>query len=109
MKNYRIPTLLLAVAAVAALSGCMTPITVQTDPPGATVYCRGWGRPAYKWKPRGMTAADKPVTFRVPYNTIHTVAIWPAADGKPARRSDEVETKLLFREDTVITLSPRQP
>ena len=107
MKNSPFSTLLLAVVAAVLFSGCMTPVTVQTDPPGATVYCRGWGRPSYKWKPRGMTAADKPVTFRVPYNTIHTVAIWPGADGKPAKRSEEVATRLLFREDPVITLSPR--
>ena len=106
MKKPNFPSLLLAVAAVFMLCGCMTPITVQTDPPGATVYCRGWGRPAYKWKSRGITAADKPVTFRVPYNTIHTVAIWPGKDGKPASRSPEVETKLLFREDPVIVLKP---
>ena len=106
MKNNRPSSVLLALAAAFALCGCMTPITVQTDPPGATVYCRGWGRPAYKWKSRGITAADKPVTFRVPYNTIHTVAIWPGKDGKPASRSPEVETKLLFREDPVIVLKP---
>ena len=107
MKPSRIPSLLLACGAALLLAGCMTPITVQTDPPGATVYCRGWGRPAYKWKLRGRTEAGKPVVFRVPYNTIHTVAVWEAADGKPAKRSDEVETKLLFREDPVITLTPR--
>ena len=106
MKTSRIPLLILTLATVSALCGCMTPITVQTDPPGATVYCRGWGRPSYKWKPRGMTAADKPVTFRVPYNTIHTVAVWPGTNGKPTTRSAEVETKLLFREDPVIVLTP---
>ncbi len=107
MKNSHIPSLLLAMAATFLLCGCMTPITVHTDPPGATVYCRGWGRPSYKWKVRGMTAADAPVTFRVPYNTIHTVAVWPGKDGKPAMRSKEVETKLLFREDPIITLTPQ--
>ena len=106
MKNTHICSFLLALAALAIFSGCMTPITVQTDPPGATVYCRGWGRPSYKWKLRGIAEKDKPVTFRVPYNTIHTVAVWPAADGKPAVRSEEVETKLLFREDPVINLKP---
>lgn len=107
MKTTRIPHFLLAGAAILLFAGCMTPVTVQTDPPGATVYCRGWGRPAYKWKPRGRTEAGKPVVFRVPYNTIHTFAVWEAADGKTAKRSDEVETKLLFREDPVITLTPR--
>ena len=106
MKNSNTLHILVAVAAIALFSGCMTPITVQTDPPGATVYCRGWGRPSYKWKVRGRTEKDKPVTFRVPYNTIHTVAIWPGAEGKPAVRSEEVETKLLFREDPVINLTP---
>ncbi len=107
MKKSHFPSLLLALAAAFVLCGCMTPITVQTDPPGATVYCRGWGRPSYKWKVRGMTAADKPVNFRVAYNTIHLLAIWPGKDGKPAFRSDEVEAKLLFREDPVITLTPQ--
>ena len=107
MKKPHLSPFLFAFAAIAVFAGCMTPVTVQTDPPGATVYCRGWGRPSYKWKPRGRTEKDQPVTFRVPYNTIHTFAVWPAADGKPAFRSEEVETKLLFREDPVITLTPR--
>ena len=107
MKTAKIMYPLLAGAALLLFAGCMTPITVQTDPPGATVYCRGWGRPSYKWKLRGRTEADKPVVFRVPYNTIHTIAVWETADGKPAKRSVEVETKLLFREDPVITLTPR--
>ncbi len=106
MNNSNTLHILVAVAAIALFSGCMTPITVQTDPPGATVYCRGWGRPAYKWKLRGRTEKDKPVTFRVPYNTIHTIAVWEGSDGKPRTRSEEVETKLLFREDADITLTP---
>jgi hypothetical protein len=101
----KLTSLLLAVSICAVLSGCMTPITVQTDPPGATVYCRGSGRPAYKWKPRGMTAEGKPVVFRVPYNTIQTFALWPAENGKPAVRSEVVKTKLLFRKDPVINFT----
>lgn len=95
---------LLALVSVVVFSGCMTPVTVQTDPPGAVVYCRGSGRPAYKWKPRGMTEAGKPVTFRVPYNAIETYAVWPAANGRPAVRSQKEYTKLLFKEDPVILL-----
>ena len=106
MKNSSTLHILVAVAAIALFSGCMTPITVQTDPPGATVYCRGWGRPSYKWKRYGVTEKDKPVTFRVPYNTIHTAAKWHDANGRPTAISEEVETKLLFREDPVITLTP---
>ncbi len=106
MKNSNTLHLLVAVAAIAIFSGCMTPVTVQTDPPGATVYCRGWGRPSYKWKIRGRTEKDKPVTFRVPYNTIHTIAVWEGNDGNARNRSEEVETRLLFREDPVITLTP---
>ena len=106
MKIQRTFYILFALSVLAVFSGCMTPITVQTDPPGATVYCRGWGRTSYKWKVRGRTEKDKPVTFRVPYNTIHTVAVWEGVDGKPRTRSEEVETKLLFREDPVITLTP---
>ncbi len=106
MKKQQLFSFLLAITAIAIFSGCMTPVTVQTDPPGATVYCRGWGRPSYKWKLRGRTEKDKPVTFRVPYNTIHTLAIWEGKDGTQRIRSEEVETKLLFREDPVITLTP---
>ena len=106
MKKQHLYSVLLAIAAIAIFSGCMTPVTVQTDPPGATVYCRGWGRTSYKWKLRGRTEKDKPVIFHVPYNTIHTIAIWEGTDGKPRTRSEEVETKLLFREDPVINLTP---
>lgn len=106
MKNTHLYPVLLAMAAIALFSGCMTPVTVQTDPPGATVYCRGWGRPAYKWKVRGRTEKDKPVTFRVPYNTIHTIAVWEGTEDKPRVRSAEVETRLLFNDDPVIVLTP---
>ncbi len=106
MKNTHLHSVLFAIAAIALFSGCMTPVTVQTDPPGATVYCRGWGRPSYKWKVRGRTEKDKPVTFRVPYNTIHTIAIWEGTEGKPRTRSEEVETRLLFNDDPVIKLTP---
>ncbi len=82
--------------------GCMTPVTVTSDPPGASVYCRGSGRAAYKWKLRGTTAADKPVTFRVPYNAIQTRVQWPAEAGLPAEGSEVVYTKLLFKEDPVL-------
>ncbi len=106
MKNTHLHSVLLAIAAMALFAGCMTPVTVQTDPPGATVYCRGWGRPSYKWKVRGRTEKDKPVTFRVPYNTIHTIAVWEGTEGKPRTRSEEVETRLLFNDDPVIKLTP---
>ncbi len=106
MKKQHLYSILIALAALAVFSGCMTPVTVKTDPPGATVYCRGWGRTSYKWKIRGRTEKDKPVTFRVPYNTIHTFAVWEGGDGKPRTRSEEVETRLLFQEDPVITLTP---
>ena len=101
----KLSSILIPISLCVMLSGCMTPVTVQTNPPGATVYCRGSGRAAYKWKPRGMTAEGKPVVFKVPYNTIQTFAIWPAENGKPAKRSEVVKTKLLFREDPVILLT----
>ena len=91
---------LLAVALV--FSGCMTPVTVTTDPPGATVYCRGAGRPTYRYHYKGSTKDGQPVTFRVPYNAIKTRVVWPAADGKPSAQSEEVYTKLLFKEDPVL-------
>ena len=95
---------LLTLVSAAVFSGCMTPVTVQTDPPGAVVYCRGSGRPAYKWQVRGRTEADKPVTFRVPYNAIETYAVWNGADGKPVATSRKEYTKLLFKEDPYIIL-----
>jgi hypothetical protein len=85
----------------------MTPVTVVTDPPGATVYCRGSGRPAYKWKPRGMTQEGKPVVFRVPYNAIQTLVIWPAENGKPAVRSEVVKSDLFFTEDPVLKFTKK--
>lgn len=86
---------------VLAFTGCMTPVTVITDPPGATVYSRGSGRPTYKWEYRGSTK-DGPLVFKVPYNAIKTRVCWPAQDGKPAVQSEEVYTKILFKEDPVI-------
>jgi hypothetical protein len=99
MKNK---FLLAALAAAAALSGCMTPVTVTTDPPGATVYCRGAGRSAYRWKYRGATRDGDPVTFKVPYNAIRTMVVWPAAGGKPAVQSEEKYTTLLFENPPVL-------
>lgn len=91
-----------ALAALFALSGCMTPVTVTTDPPGATVYCRGSGRPSYRWKYRGATKDGQPVIFKVPYNAINTMVVWPASDGRPAMQSEAVHTSLLFKEDPVL-------
>lgn len=88
-------------ALVAAFTGCMTPVTVITDPPGATVYSRGSGRPSYQWEYRGSTK-NGPVVFKVPYNAIKTRVCWPAENGKPAVQSEEVYTKLLFNDDPVI-------
>jgi hypothetical protein len=106
MKIQRTIYILFALSVLAIFSGCMTPVTVQTDPPGAQVYCRGWGRPSYKWKLRGRTEKDKPVSFRVPYNTIRTFAVWDGTDGKSRTRSEVVETRLLFNDDPVIKLTP---
>lgn len=94
--------LLAALAAAAALSGCMTPVTVTTDPPGATVYCRGAGRPAYRWKYRGSTKGGDPVIFKVPYNAIRTMVVWPASNGRPATQSEEAYTQLLFENPPVL-------
>lgn len=94
--------LIFLLAIVATLSGCMTPVTVTTDPPGATVYCRGAGRSAYRWKYRGATKDGQPVIFKVPYSAIRTMVVWPASDGKPAMQSEEAYTKLLFQEEPVL-------
>lgn len=97
MKNTFLSFFLLVFAAV--LTGCSHLVTVQTDPPGAKVRCRGYGRPAYKWDWKGTTTAKEPVTFKVPYSTINTYAVWP--DGVA---SEIVETQLIFSEEPVITL-----
>jgi hypothetical protein len=73
------------------LAGCATPVTVTSNPAGASVYCRGSGRPAYRWKYRGNT----PVTFKVPYNAIQTFVQWPDREG---RRSEVRRSELLFEE-----------
>lgn len=104
MKIQSLISVALLLLTTLIFSGCMTPVSVQTDPPGATVYCRGSGRPAYKWKPRGITAPGKPVTFRVPYNAIQTFAYWPTPDGKSGVRSEIVKTKLLFEDDANILI-----
>lgn len=97
-------SLLLPFLAISAFFGCSTPVTVTTDPPGATIYCRGAGRPAYKWTYRGATTDGQPVIFKVPYNAIKTMAVWPAKDGQPAVKSDIIYTKILFNENPVITI-----
>lgn len=100
-KSYNLLSLVGLGALVVAFTGCMTPVTVMTDPPGATVYSRGSGRPSYKWEYRGSTK-NGPVVFKVPYNAIKTRVCWPAENGKPAVQSEEVYTKLLFNDDPVI-------
>jgi hypothetical protein len=55
----------------ALLAGCATPITVTSSPEGAAVYCRGSGRPSYRWKYRG----NAPVTFKVYYNAVQRGAV----------------------------------
>lgn len=82
--------------------GCMTQVTVTTDPPGATVYCRGAGRPAYRYKYRGSTKDGNPVIFKVPYNAIKTMVVWPASDGRPATQSEEAYTKLFLKDEPVL-------
>jgi hypothetical protein len=86
-----LPLILLATL----LAGCATPVTVTSSPEGAAVYCRGSGRPAYRWKFRGNT----PVTFKVPYNAIQTFVQWPGASG---RRSEVRQDKLLFEDEAKL-------
>ena len=86
-----LPSILLATL----LAGCATPVTVTSSPEGAAVYCRGSGRPAYRWKFRGNT----PVTFKVPYNAIQTFVQWPGATG---RRSDVRQDNLLFEDEAKL-------
>ena len=97
----------IAAVAVALFSGCMTNVTVTTDPPGAMVYSRGHGRTSYKWAPMGSTQDGKPVTFRVSYNAIDTFAKWPAANGRPAAMSEITYVKLFNNGgDQSVVLKP---
>ena len=79
----------------ALLAGCATPITVTSSPEGAAVYCRGSGRPSYRWKYRG----NAPVTFKVYYNAVQTFVQWPGASG---RRSEVRQDKLLFEDEAKL-------
>lgn len=85
------PRLLAVLLAMLFASGCATPITVTSSPEGAAVYCRGTGRPAYRWKFRGNT----PVTFKVPYNAIQTFVQWPGVEGQ---KSEVRYDNILFNE-----------
>ena len=103
MTTFRkFASLALLLSGIALFSGCMTPVTVVTDPPGATVYCRGAGRNSYRWKYRGSTTGGQPVIFKVPYNAIQTQVIWPGEKGKPASRSEITYTKLFLEEDPIL-------
>lgn len=95
-------SLALFLTGLALFAGCMTPVTVVTDPPGATVYCRGAGRNAYRWRPRGTTSTNQPVVFKVPYNAIQTKVVWPGEKGEPSVPSETTYTKLLFKEDPLL-------
>lgn len=101
MKKHNI-AILVSIALAALFTGCMTPVTVTTDPPGATVYSRGAGRAAYRYQYRGSTKDGQPVIFKVPYNAIKTMVVWPAENGKKGVQSEEVYTKLVFKEDPVL-------
>ncbi|NLF23781.1 MAG: hypothetical protein GX590_11560 [Lentisphaerae bacterium] len=93
--SHSFPRGVAALLALGLLAGCATPVTVTSTPPGASVYCRGSGRPAYRWKYRGST----PVTFKVPYNAVQTFVQWP---GATPTRSDVRHDKLLFRDDVTL-------
>ena len=98
IAKYR---LLPALLALALLAGCATPVVVTSNPPGAAVYSRGSGRPAYRWRYRGNT----PVTFKVPYNSIQTFVQWSGEDGQ---KSPVRYDKILF-EDKVELHFEKQP
>lgn len=95
MTATRFSLLLPPVLALLLAAGCATPVTVTSDPPGAAVYCRGSGRPAYRWRYRGET----PVTFDVSYNAIETFVKWP--DPRP-ERSAVRRDQLLFKEGVQV-------
>lgn len=98
----KINCILSALALAALFTGCMTPVTVTTDPPGATVYCRGAGRASYRYKYRGATKDGQPVIFKVPYNAIKTMVVWPADGKTSATQSEEVYTNVLFKEPPIL-------
>ena len=93
IMSYRL--LLPLCAAALLLAGCATPVTVTSTPPGAAVYSRGSGRPAFRWQYRGQT----PVTFKMRYNAIQTFVRWPGDEGG---RSEVRRTPLLFEDDVKI-------
>lgn len=97
-----ISSVLLAALTGMLLAGCATPVTVTSTPEGAAVYCRGSGRPAYRWKFRGNT----PVTFKVPYNSIQTFVQWPGATG---RRSAVRHDHLLFEDAIKLHFERQSP
>ncbi len=106
MKSKYLFNLIVA-AAVIIFSGCMTTVTVITEPAGAVIYNRGVGRASYKYKYVGSTRDGQVVTFKVPYSSISTFALWPAANGAPEYRSEAVYTKLLFEDDPVIVIKKK--
>jgi hypothetical protein len=71
-------------AGAVLLSGCATPVTVMSDPPGAAVYARGSGRAAYRWQYRGTA----PVTFPAYYNAVLAFVRWPDGTRSDIRRGD---------------------
>ena len=88
------PAIAACLAAI-LLTGCATPITVTSNPPGASVYSKGSGRPAYRWRFQGKT----PVTFKMRYNAINTFVQWPTPDNT---RSKVRRDSLLLKDDLLL-------
>lgn len=90
---FRTIVLLALCGCLLLASGCATPVTVRSNPPGASVYVRGSGRPAYRWTFKG----NSPATFTVPYNAIQVFVRWP--DGS---RSEIRRASALFEEQLTL-------
>lgn len=101
MKLYRCPAVVARFLPVAALlvfgAGCATQVTVNSNPPGADIYARGSGRPAYRWEYQGQA----PAAFKSYYSAVKVVAKWP--DG---RQSDVARAKTQFKGKVSVDLEP---
>ena len=70
------------------ISGCATHVTVRTNPPDASVYARGSGRPAYRWEYRGTVKPNEPVTFDMYYSAMNVFVQWPDGQRSEIRHQD---------------------
>jgi hypothetical protein len=97
--NYSnsMPLMLSLLVLIGFCAGCATQVTVNSNPPGADIYARGSGRPAYRWEYRGKAPAE----FKSYYSAVKTVAKWP--DGK---QSEVIRAKTGWTKSVELMLEP---